>query len=71
MNIRGTEWCEKNVETIVGWLKVEAEKRNVLFVESVAKLIVWAAIKKSKRSPPHVVATSEPKTFFGFRTSKN
>lgn len=49
MNLRGPDWCESNLDTIVGWLKNEAEKRKLPFVEMVAKAIVRSAIKKSRR----------------------
>lgn len=30
MNAKGCDWCEQNIETIVGWLAEEAEKRKLL-----------------------------------------
>lgn len=49
MNTNGPEWCENNIDTIIGWLKEEAEKRKLPFMDSLAKLIVQRAINKSKR----------------------
>lgn len=49
MDDKGIEWCESNVDTIVGWLKEEAGKRKMPFVDFVARLIVKRAIKKAKR----------------------
>lgn len=49
MNLRGNKWCEENIDTILGWLKVESERRKLPFVEMIAKAIVKSAIKKSKR----------------------
>jgi hypothetical protein len=49
MNEKGPDWCEQNIDTILGWLKVESQKRNLPFVESVARLMVNRAISKSKR----------------------
>lgn len=49
MNQRGPDWCEENISTILGWLKEETKKRNLPFVESVAKLIVLRAIKLSRK----------------------
>lgn len=48
MNEKGVEWCENNIDTIVEWLKEEATKRNLLFVEWAARLLVKRAIKLSK-----------------------
>ena len=49
MNERGPDWCEQNIDTILGWLKEESKKRSLPFVESVAKLIVLRAIKLSRK----------------------
>ena len=49
MNENGPEWCENNMDTIIGWLKEEATKRKLPFVETVARLMVKRAISKSKR----------------------
>lgn len=48
MNEKGIEWCEKNIDTIVGWLKEESSKRKIPFIESLAVLIVKRAIKQSR-----------------------
>lgn len=49
MNTKGPDWCEKNIDTILGWLREESSNRNLPFVEAVAKLIVQRAINKSRR----------------------
>ena len=49
MNEKGNDWCEANVETIVGWLREEAAKRRLPFLDSVGKLMVNRAIKKSRK----------------------
>lgn len=49
MNEKGNDWCEINIETIVSWLKEEASKRRLPFFDSVGKLMVNRAIKKSRR----------------------
>lgn len=49
MNERGIEWCEANIDTILGWLKEECEKRKIPWVETVARLVVNKAISKSKK----------------------
>jgi hypothetical protein len=49
MNEKGNEWCEQNMPTILAWLKEESTKRNLPFIETVAKMIVQRAIKTSRR----------------------
>lgn len=49
MNEKGNEWCEANMQTILGWLRQESEKRKLPFIETVAKMIVLRAIKTSRR----------------------
>lgn len=49
MNRKGIEWCEDNMDTILGWLKDECEKRKIPWVQAVAKTVVNRAISKSKK----------------------
>lgn len=49
MNEQGNDWCENNINTIVGWLKEEASKRNLPFIDRLAKIIVQKAISKSRK----------------------
>jgi hypothetical protein len=49
MNDKGTDWCEQNMPTILSWLKEESAKRNLPFIEMVAKAMVQRAINKSRR----------------------
>lgn len=49
MNEKGNDWCEANIDTIVGWLKEEAVKRKLPFFDTIGKMMVNRAIKKSRR----------------------
>jgi hypothetical protein len=49
MNEKGSDWCEQHLDTILSWLKEESKKRNLPFVEFVAKSMVQRAIYKSRR----------------------
>lgn len=49
MNEKGNDWCEQNIDTIVSWLREEANKRKLPFLDSVGKLMVNRAIKKSRK----------------------
>ncbi len=42
-------WCERNIDTIVGWLREEAEKRRLPFVDAVGRMIVRRAIARYRR----------------------
>ena len=48
MNAKGPEWCERNMATILDWLRRESEKRKLPFVESLAKMLVKRAIRQSR-----------------------
>lgn len=50
MEQREPGWCERNIDTIVGWLEEEAKKRKLPFIKTIAKMIVKRAIKNSKQS---------------------
>jgi hypothetical protein len=49
MNDKGPDWCEQNTDTILSWLKEESSKRNLPYIELVAKTMVQRAISKSRR----------------------
>lgn len=49
MDIRGGEWCEANVNTITGWLREEATKRGLPFVDAAGRLLVRRAIANARR----------------------
>lgn len=44
MDQMGCQWCRDNIDTILGWLQEEANKRGLLFVKSVARIVVYRAI---------------------------
>jgi hypothetical protein len=55
MNRQGVQWCKDNEELILGWLKEEAEKRNLPFVKLGAKMLLRRAIynaEKKASQPP-------------------
>jgi hypothetical protein len=49
MNEKGNDWCEQNIDTIVGWLRDEAKRRGLPFIDAIGKLLVGRAIKKSRK----------------------
>jgi hypothetical protein len=44
MDENGTQWCRDNLDTIVGWLREEANARGLPFIEVVARQTVLQAI---------------------------
>lgn len=49
MNENGIEWCKDNIDTIVSWLKEEADKRNIPFFAFGAKRLIKFAIGKAEK----------------------
>jgi len=51
LNAKGIEWCEKNVDTIVQWLREEHRNQGIKvpFVDEVAYDLVNEAIRRAKR----------------------
>ena len=49
MDAKGVEWCESNVDTIVGWLREEAAKRKLPFVDVAGRILVRRAISNARR----------------------
>lgn len=49
MNEKGNDWCEQNIDTVVGWLREEAKRRGLPFVDMIGKVMVNRAIKKSRK----------------------
>lgn len=48
MDRQGCEWCEANVDTIVGWLREEATKRGLPFIDAVGAILVRRAISNAR-----------------------
>ena len=50
MDEKGVEWCEANIDEIVGWLREEATKRKLPFVDLAGRLLVKRAIRNARRA---------------------
>jgi hypothetical protein len=48
MNRRGPDWCEANIQTIVDWMKEEADRRGLLFWRPYARWLVRRAVRASR-----------------------
>jgi len=49
MDIRGCDWCDANVPTIVGWLREEATSRRLPFIDAAGTVLVKRAISNARR----------------------
>jgi hypothetical protein len=52
MDENGPQWCRDNLETIVGWLREEAENRRLPFIEFAARQAVTQAINWADAQSP-------------------
>lgn len=48
MDKNGIEWCEKNFDSIIKWMKDESIEKNIPFAKKAARALLKLAIKKSK-----------------------
>jgi hypothetical protein len=56
-------WCEANIDTIVGWLRNEAARRKLTFVDAAGRLVVTRAIASARRTPrPPTSAAPQTRT---------
>jgi hypothetical protein len=50
MDRQGIEWCENNLDTIVGWLREQATARGLPFLDVAGRLLVRRAIANARRN---------------------
>ena len=50
MDERGCDWCETNIDEIVGWLREEAAKRGLPFVDMAGRMLVKRAIRNARKA---------------------
>jgi len=50
MDRQGVEWCESNLDTIVGWLREQAAARGLPFLDVAGRLLVRRAIANARKS---------------------
>lgn len=49
MDAQGCDWCEANLDEIVGWLRESAAERGLPFVDLAGRLLVRRAIANARR----------------------
>jgi len=52
MDAKGCDWCDDNIHEIVGWLKEEATKRGLPFLDAIGRMLVRRAIANARRNAP-------------------
>jgi len=50
MDRQGCDWCEANVDTIVGWLREQAEARGLPFLDLAGRMLVRRAIRNARNA---------------------
>jgi len=59
MDGHGIPWCRENLDTIVAWLREEAEKRGLPFVDFAARQIVRLAIRRAEKKEKKTMPTND------------
>ena len=49
MDQGGCDWCEANLDEIVGWLREEATKRGLPFLDAAGRVLVRRAITNARK----------------------
>lgn len=49
MDRQGCEWVAANVDTVVGWLREEAQKRGLPFIDAAGKMLVREALRRARK----------------------
>lgn len=49
MNVKGSDWCEQNIDEVVAWLREEANSRGLPFFQYGARKIVQRAIRMARK----------------------
>jgi hypothetical protein len=50
MNLWGPDECERKIDLIVGWLREEATRRRLPFVDTLARMLVKRAISNARKN---------------------
>jgi hypothetical protein len=49
MDHEGCDWCEAHLDEIVGWLREEASKRGLPFLDAAGRVLVRRAISNARK----------------------
>lgn len=53
MDEKGCDWVEANEATVVGWLREEATKRKLPFLDVAGRILVRKAIRNARKKQGH------------------
>jgi len=59
MDANGCDWCEANIEEIVGWLRETAAERGLPFLDAAGRMLVRRAISTARRKEAARVASEK------------
>jgi len=65
MNRMGIDWCLKNADKIVGWLREEARRAGLPFFRPVVRRLVLLAVKRSRKRYSSEIDHSELRVWQG------
>jgi len=54
MDRNGPDWCEANIDTIVSWLREEAQARGLPFLDVAGRLLIRRAIRNARKAAANV-----------------
>ena len=49
MDRQGCEWVAANMDTVVGWLREEAQRRGMPFIDAAGKILVREAVRRARK----------------------
>ena len=58
MDAKGCEWCEAHLDEIVGWLREEATKRGLPFLDAAGRVLVRRAISNARKEQARATQAS-------------
>jgi hypothetical protein len=50
MDEKGCDWCDEHIDEIVGWLREEATKRGLPFLDAAGRLLLKRAIRNARKA---------------------
>jgi hypothetical protein len=50
MDRQGCDWCEANIDTIVGWLREQAHARGLPFLDAAGRMLARRAIRNARKN---------------------
>ena len=59
MDANGCDWCEEHLDEIVGWLREEAGKRKLPFLDAAGRVLVRRAIRNARKEQARAQAAKE------------